>query len=84
MKVWETEAGALPLVDENGSDVVWTRLQMKQEMDDHSQREEIQEARENGYGTSSRYSDTLFRKNSILAKRLSNGNVLRFPPAIIQ
>lgn len=66
----------ITVVDENG-DVLFDNVANEAEMDDHSQREEIQEAKENGYGTSSRYSDTLSEKILYYAKRLSNGNVLR-------
>ena len=51
----------ITVVDENG-DVLFDNIADEAEMDDHSQREEIQEARENGYGISSRYSDTLSEK----------------------
>ena len=43
----------------------------------HLDREEIQEAMENGRGSSSRFSDTLTRKMYYEAQRLSDGSVLR-------
>lgn len=47
------------------------------EMDNHSDREEIQEALNYGKGESERYSDTLTEKMMYSAIRLSDGTVLR-------
>lgn len=46
-------------------------------MENHSDREEIQQAFENGTGTSVRYSDTLTEKTVYYAVLLEDGNVLR-------
>lgn len=46
-------------------------------MDNHKDREEIQQAFENGSGSSSRYSGTLSEKTSYYALRMSDGTVLR-------
>ncbi len=46
-------------------------------MDNHGMREEIQEASRNGYGESSRYSDTLLKKMIYCAVGLTDGSVLR-------
>lgn len=46
-------------------------------MDNHSAREEITEAFENGEGTSSRYSDTIGTQTLYYAIRMSDGRVLR-------
>lgn len=46
-------------------------------MENHSEREEIQEAFTTGFGESSRYSTTLTERTIYLADRLENGNVLR-------
>jgi len=46
-------------------------------LDNHLDREEIAEALENGWGDSSRYSDTLTKKMYYEACRLSDGSVLR-------
>ncbi len=48
------------------------------EMENHSNREEIQEAFAYGSGESARYSDTLLEKTMYYAKKLSDGSVLRF------
>ncbi|MBR2669691.1 MAG: ATP-binding protein [Solobacterium sp.] len=46
-------------------------------MENHLEREEIQDALENGYGESSRYSSTLSEKQLYTAQRLPDGTVLR-------
>ena len=48
-----------------------------EEMENHSQREEIQSAFATGEGESSRYSSTLTEKNLYYAKLLEDGTVLR-------
>ena len=48
------------------------------EMENHSEREEIQEAFAYGSGESTRYSDTLLEKTMYYAKKLADGSVLRF------
>lgn len=47
------------------------------DMENHLDREEMREALETGWGESSRYSDTLTRKMTYCAQRLSDGSVLR-------
>ncbi len=47
------------------------------EMENHLEREEIQEAMRSGYGQSSRYSVTLMERALYSAKRLPDGSVLR-------
>lgn len=47
------------------------------ELDNHAKREEIKEAAEHGWGSSSRYSDTLMKKISYYAVRLEDGDILR-------
>lgn len=46
-------------------------------MENHAQREEVQEALNGGEGESIRYSRTLFEKTVYCARRLSDGSVLR-------
>ena len=46
-------------------------------LSNHLDREEIAEARKDGVGQSSRYSQTLLERNHYYAVRLSNGSVLR-------
>lgn len=46
-------------------------------MENHSDREEVKEALENGYGESERMSATLSEKTVYYALKLDNGNVLR-------
>ncbi|MBQ8903235.1 MAG: PAS domain-containing protein, partial [Oscillospiraceae bacterium] len=47
------------------------------EMDNHAEREEINEAFEQGEGISSRYSDTLGTQTLYYAKKMSDGRVIR-------
>jgi len=46
-------------------------------MENHLQREEVTQARENGFGESARYSDTLLERYLYAAQRLGDGTVLR-------
>ena len=46
-------------------------------LENHAQREEVAEALETGSGESTRYSTTLLQKTIYLARRLSDGTVLR-------
>lgn len=46
-------------------------------MENHLEREEVRQAVENGYGKSSRYSETLTEKSLYSAKKLFDGSVLR-------
>ena len=46
-------------------------------MENHAQRQEVQQALTTGEGESSRYSDTLLQKTVYYAKRLPDGTVLR-------
>lgn len=46
-------------------------------MENHAQRQEVQQALATGEGESSRYSDTLLQKTAYYAKRLPDGTVLR-------
>lgn len=51
------------------------------EMENHLEREEIRAAFKNGYGESSRYSNTLMERSLYSAKLLSDGTVLRLSAA---
>lgn len=46
-------------------------------LDNHADRQEIKQAISDGYGTSTRYSDTMMKNTVYFAKRLSDGTVLR-------
>lgn len=43
----------------------------------HADRDEVKQALENGDGSSTRYSSTLLKKTTYIAKKLGNGNILR-------
>ncbi len=48
-----------------------------EELENHSDRKEIEDAIKNGTGTSSRYSNTLMQKTLYYAQKLDDGNVIR-------
>ncbi len=66
----------ITLVSADGRVIADTSVDSAQ-MDNHTKREEIAEAAKNGWGSSSRYSDTLMQKISYYAVRLENGDILR-------
>lgn len=64
------------VIDENG-DVIYDNAADATQMENHSEREEIREAFETGYGSSARNSTTLLEKTFYEAVLLDSGNVLR-------
>ncbi len=66
----------LTLVDENGT-VHFDSQVAPETMENHAGREEIREALQTGSGESTRYSSTLTEQTVYLARRLSDGTVLR-------
>lgn len=66
----------LTWVAENG-DVIYDTQSDGESMENHADREEIQEALRNKEGKSSRYSTTLLEKTLYCARRLDDGSVLR-------
>lgn len=66
----------LTWVDQNG-DVLYDTQSDGKTMENHGDREEIQEAMRNGVGKSVRYSTTLLEKTIYYAQRLKDGSVLR-------
>ncbi len=58
-------------------EVIFDNRKDSSALEDHSDREEIQEALENGEGYARRYSDSLGVVSIYYAKALSNGNVIR-------
>ena len=67
-------------IDQNGKVLYDSESDMEQ-MENHLQREEIQEACEKGYGESRRYSVTLMEREPYAAKRLGDGTILRLSVA---
>ncbi len=67
-------------IDQNGKVLYDSESDMEQ-MENHLQREEIQEACEKGYGESRRYSVTLMERRLYAAKRLGDGTILRLSVA---
>lgn len=72
----ESEAYRLTWVDADGKVFYDTRTPAGN-MENHGEREEIQEALATGEGAGSRMSETLMRRTVYYAARLSNGTVLR-------
>lgn len=66
----------LTLVGEDGT-VLYDSVESADKMGNHADREEIKEAREYGTGEASRYSSTLTEQTIYIAKRLSDGSILR-------
>lgn len=66
----------ITLVDSSGK-VLFDNRNDINSLENHNDREEIREARENGTGYSERYSDTLSRKTINVTKLLNNEDVLR-------
>ncbi len=57
--------------------VLYDSLSDRSAMENHLEREEIQNALKSGYGQSARYSDTLLERYLYTAERLPDGTVLR-------
>ena len=72
----ESETYRLTWVDADGKVLYDTRTPAGN-MENHGEREEIQEALATGEGAGSRMSETLMRRTVYYAARLSNGTVLR-------
>lgn len=64
------------LVARDGT-VIFDNKENPREMKNHQNREEIKEARELGYGESTRYSSTMTEKYVYAARRLSDDSILR-------
>lgn len=61
----------------NDGTVLFDNKENHSEMKNHQNREEIKEARELGYGESTRHSSTMTEKYVYAARRLSDDNILR-------
>lgn len=57
--------------------VLFDSMREADTMENHNDRPEIQEARKQGYSTSTRYSDTLSKENYYFSYAMSDGHVLR-------
>ena len=68
--------GRITWIDPEGT-VLFDNKKSSAEMENHLDREEIEEAFETGVGVSSRYSTTLMERQLYCARRLSDGTVLR-------
>ena len=66
----------LTWITEDGT-IIYDNTVDSREMENHLEREEIREALEYGYGESTRYSNTLARKQIYIAERMENGSVIR-------
>ncbi len=72
----KTDDYRITWIDANGN-VLYDNEVNTEKMENHLEREEVQEAIEEGYGEADRYSSTLAVKQMYAAKRLSDGSVLR-------
>ena len=66
----------ITLIDRDGT-VLYDNEADSQEMENHLQREEVQEALASGEGTASRHSDSLSEPTMYYARLLDNGQILR-------
>ena len=66
----------ITLVSNDGTVLADTKADAE-ELENHSNRKEIEEAIKNGKGTSSRYSNTLMQKTLYYAEKLDDGTILR-------
>lgn len=73
---FDSEELRITWIDKNGK-VLFDNRTDASSMENHLEREEVRQAVENGYGKSSRYSETLTEKSLYSAKKLSDGSVLR-------
>ena len=73
---FDSEELRITWIDKNGK-VLFDNKTIASSMENHLEREEVRQAVENGYGKSSRYSETLTEKSLYSAKKLSDGSVLR-------
>lgn len=73
---FDGEDKRITLVASDGTVLVDT-LADASDLDNHADREEIKAAITDGYGTSTRYSDTMMKNTVYFAKRLSDGTILR-------
>lgn len=76
----ETRSFRITWVDESGEVLYDSRLDSSQ-MENHLEREEIQDAFARGYGESRRYSVTLLERSLYCAQRLEDGTVIRLSVA---
>ena len=72
----DTSGWRLTWIAEDGT-VLYDSETDSSQMENHNEREEIKEARKNGYGESVRYSTTLTERQMYCAKLLDDGTVLR-------
>lgn len=76
LKSLELDGSRITWIDADGN-VIYDSSSAPEQMENHMQREEIQEALEHGYGESQRYSGTLAERYLFSAQRLQDGTVLR-------
>lgn len=75
-KNFDSKNKRITLIKYDGS-VIFDNQVSAEKLDNHLNREEIEQAIKNGNGISIRYSDTLTEKIIYYATKLNNGNVLR-------
>ena len=72
----DTSGWRLTWIAEDGT-VLYDSETDSSQMENHNEREEVKEARKNGYGESVRYSTTLTERQMYCAKLIDDGTVLR-------
>lgn len=76
LKNTEFNRGRITLIEPNGK-VIFDNKVVVEQLDNHRDREEIQEAIKYGIGYSVRYSDTLMTETVYYSIELNSGNILR-------
>ena len=73
----ETDEFRVTWIDEDGTVLFESSDISEEQMENHLEREEVQEALADGYGESKRYSSTVLEKALYAAQQLSDGTVIR-------
>ena len=76
LKNVKDEDARLTLIDKSGK-VIYDTNVSADEMENHKNRKEIEEAAETGKGEDTRFSATLLEKTTYIAKQLPSGDILR-------
>lgn len=75
-KLPKDSANRITWIDRDGT-VLFDSVAKAEDMENHADRDEVQQAMKTGEGESTRYSSTLSRKTTNYALRLDDGTILR-------
>lgn len=80
LEALDPEGYRLTWIDADGT-VLYDNTTEAGSMENHLQRDEVQQAIQNGEGESSRYSDTLLERHLYVAKKVADGSIVRISDA---